>query len=55
MVLFIIGLAAIVAAITYTVGKKAYGYSGFGDLFVFVFFGLVSVVATYFVLTKNYN
>ncbi|CEN45808.1 1,4-dihydroxy-2-naphthoate octaprenyltransferase (fragment) [Capnocytophaga canis] len=36
------------AAIKYTVGKSAYGYRGFGDLFVFIFFGLVSVVGTYF-------
>lgn len=39
-----VGIAAIVAAITYTVGKKAYGYFGFGDLFVFIFFGLVPVL-----------
>ena len=35
---FIIGLSAIAAAIKYTVGKKAYGYSGMGDLFVFYIF-----------------
>lgn len=38
-----IGVAAIVAAITYTMGKTAYGFKGMGDLFVFIFFGLVSV------------
>jgi 1,4-dihydroxy-2-naphthoate octaprenyltransferase len=38
------GILAIIAAITYTVGKKAYGYLGFGDLFVFLFFGLVAVL-----------
>lgn len=38
------GVAAIVAAITYTVGKRAYGFKGLGDLFVFIFFGPVSVV-----------
>ena len=37
---FGLGIASIVAAIKYTVGKSAYGYSGFGDVFVFVFFGI---------------
>jgi len=44
----LLGLAAIGAAINYTVGKNPYGYSGFGDLFVFIFFGLIAVVGTYF-------
>jgi 1,4-dihydroxy-2-naphthoate octaprenyltransferase len=43
----ILAILCILAAITYTVGKKAYGYSGFGDVFVFVFFGLVSVMGVY--------
>ena len=42
--LFIAGGASIVAAVKYTVGKSAYGYRGLGDLFVFIFFGLVSVM-----------
>lgn len=46
-----IGLAAIAAAIKYTVGKSAYGYSGLGDVFVFIFFGLVSVLGSYFLMT----
>ncbi len=50
---FLLGLAAIVAAIKYTMGKSAYGYKGLGDVFVFVFFGLVSVVGCYFLFTKN--
>lgn len=50
---FGLGMASIVAAIKYTVGKSAYGYSGFGDLFVFVFFGLLSVVGSYFLFTKE--
>ncbi len=49
----VLGLAAIVAAIKYTVGKSAYGYSGLGDVFVFVFFGLVSVLGGYFLYAKN--
>jgi 1,4-dihydroxy-2-naphthoate octaprenyltransferase len=48
-----LGVASIVAAIKYTVGTSAYGYSGFGDLFVFVFFGLLSVVGSYFLFTKE--
>lgn len=39
-----IGILSIIAAIAYTVGKRAYGYYGLGDLFVFIFFGLVGVV-----------
>ncbi len=55
-ILFIIlGLGSIIAAIKYTVGKKAYGYSGLGDLFVFLFFGLVAVLGTYFLLTGEFN
>lgn len=42
-----LAVASIFAAITYTIGKKAYGYNGLGDLFVFVFFGLVSVIGVY--------
>ena len=49
----LIGLAAIGAAIKYTVGKGAYGYAGFGDLFVFLFFGLTGVIGTYFLNTKT--
>ena len=48
-----LGVAALVAAIKYTVGSSPYGYSGFGDLFVFVFFGLLSVVGSYFLFTKS--
>jgi len=43
-----LGILAIGAAINYTVGKNPYGYSGFGDLFVFLFFGLLGVLGTYF-------
>jgi len=44
----ILGLGALAAAINYTVGRKPYGYFGFGDLFVFLFFGLTGVVGTYY-------
>ncbi|MDO4462761.1 MAG: 1,4-dihydroxy-2-naphthoate octaprenyltransferase [Bacteroidia bacterium] len=44
--LFIIGLLCIGAAITYTMGKKPYGYIGLGDISVFIFFGLVGVAGS---------
>jgi 1,4-dihydroxy-2-naphthoate octaprenyltransferase len=47
-----LGIASIVAAMKYTMGTSAYGYSGFGDLFVFLFFGLLSVVGSYVLFTK---
>ncbi len=48
-----LGVFSIVAAIKYTMGKNAYGYSGLGDIFVFLFFGLVSVCGSYFLYTKQ--
>lgn len=52
---FVLGIASIVAAIKYTVGKNPYGYSGFGDLFVFIFFGLIGVCGTYFLHTNHFH
>lgn len=43
-----LGAAAVVAAVRYTLGKNPYGYRGLGDLFVFIFFGLVGVMGSYF-------
>ena len=48
---FILGIASIWSAIRYTVGGSAYGYKGFGDLFVFLFFGLLSVLGSKFLYT----
>ncbi len=53
LLFLILGLGAIVAAIKYTAGKNPYGYMGFGDLFVYVFFGLVAVGGSYFLQTKT--
>jgi len=50
-----LGVACILAAIGYTVGKKPYGYMGLGDIFVFIFFGLVSVCGSYFLFTKEFH
>ena len=47
----LIGLSAIVSAWTYTGGPKPYGYAGFGELFVFIYFGLVAVLGTVYAQT----
>jgi len=51
----VLGILAIASAIRYTVGNTAYGYRGFGDLFVFVFFGLVSTIGVNFLYSKQLN
>ena len=51
----VLGSLAIFAAIKYTVGKFAYGYFGLGDLFVFIFFGIVSVLGSNFLFSTNLN
>ncbi len=53
--LMLIGILAIIASIKYTVGKNAYGYAGLGDLFVFIFFGWVSVIGTFYLLTQQFS
>lgn len=50
-----LGIAAIAAAIKYTTGKNPYGYAGLGDFFVFIFFGLVAVLGTYFLATQTWK
>ncbi len=47
----LLGLSAIVSAWTYTGGPKPYGYAGLGELFVFIYFGLVAVVGTTYAQT----
>ena len=49
----VLGILAIFSAIRYTVGNTAYGYRGYGDLFVFVFFGLVSTLGVNFLYSKQ--
>lgn len=48
-----LGAAAIVGAMKYTLGKNPYGYKGLGDVFVFIFFGLVSVLGGYYVAARE--
>lgn len=55
LIFIVIGLAAIAAAVKYTVGKSAYGYRGLGDLFVFLFFGIVGVYGCYFLYSVEWN
>ncbi|SFD06346.1 1,4-dihydroxy-2-naphthoate octaprenyltransferase [Algibacter pectinivorans] len=50
---FALAIGSVVAAIRYTVGHSAYGYKGMGDIFVFVFFGLVSVIGCYVLFAKQ--
>ena len=51
--MLLLGAAAIWAATHYTLGKKPYGYRGLGDIFVFIFFGLVSVLGSYYVVAHS--
>lgn len=53
--LVVVGAAAIIAAYFYTGGKRPYGYYGFGELFVFVFFGLVATVGTTYTQVGTVN
>ncbi len=49
------GILSILGAIYYTYGKKPYGYLGLGDLAVFIFFGIVGVAGTYFIITGQFS
>ena len=51
--LLILGALAIMSAMKYTMGKKPYGYRGFGDLAVFIFFGLASVCGGYYLIAHS--
>ena len=53
LVFIMLGVAAITAAIKYTVGKNPYGYRGLGDFYVLVFFGIIGTLGTYFLQTST--
>lgn len=55
LLFLVLGILSIAAAIKYTVGKRAYGYSGLGDVFVFIFFGLVGVSGAYFLQQGSFS
>lgn len=50
-----VGIACIIGAIKYTVGKNPYGYRAMGDLFVFIFFGLIGVLGSYYLIRQEIN
>jgi len=51
--LLAVGAASILAGVLYTGGPRPYGYEGLGELFVFLFFGIVAVVGSYFVQVQS--
>jgi len=51
--LLLVGAASILAGVLYTGGPRPYGYEGLGEVFVFLFFGVVAVTGTYFVQTRS--
>jgi len=51
----ILGLSAMGAAVKYTMGKNPYGYAGLGDIFVFLFFGWLGVLGSYFLHTHTFH
>lgn len=52
---FVLGLSAIYASVKYTVGKNPYGYVGLGDIFVYLYFGLIGVCGTFYLHTGFFN
>jgi 1,4-dihydroxy-2-naphthoate octaprenyltransferase len=55
LIFFLLGISAIFAAIKYTVGKSPYGYIGLGDIFVFIYFGIVGVAGTYYLHVNTFD
>ena len=55
LVFLLIGLLAIGAAVKYTFGSNPYGYAGFGDISVLLFFGVVGVIGTYYLHTASFS
>lgn len=55
LVFLAIGILSIIAAYTYTAGKRPYGYAGFGDIMVLIFFGLVGVGGSYYLFDSAFD
>ncbi len=55
LLFLLLGIVSIAAAIKYTMGSNAYGYQGLGDVFVFLFFGWLSVIGSHFLYTKTFD
>ena len=53
LLFLVLGIISIIAALKYTIGKNAYGYSGIGDVFVFLFFGLLSFLGSNYLFTHE--
>jgi 1,4-dihydroxy-2-naphthoate octaprenyltransferase len=53
ILVLLMGAAAIMGAMKYTLGRNPYGYRGLGDVYVFLFFGLVAVLGSYFVASHT--
>jgi 1,4-dihydroxy-2-naphthoate octaprenyltransferase len=53
LIFALLGLAAVLAAMLYTLGPRPYGYRGWGDLYCFLFFGIASVFGTYYLATQS--
>ena len=51
----VLGVLSIAAAVTYTLGRKPYGYVGLGDLAVLIFFGFVGVCGSYYLFTREFD
>lgn len=51
----VLAVLCVIAAITYTIGKRAYGYNAMGDVMVFIFFGFVSVLGVYSLYSKQFD
>jgi 1,4-dihydroxy-2-naphthoate octaprenyltransferase len=54
-IFLVLGVLSIIAAITYTVGKRPYGYAGLGDISVLIFFGLVGVMGSNYLFTQTFS
>ncbi|HRH68092.1 MAG TPA: 1,4-dihydroxy-2-naphthoate polyprenyltransferase [Flavobacteriales bacterium] len=55
LLFLLLGLSAIAAAVKYTFGKDPYGYAGFGDVSVFLFFGIVGVCGTFYLHSRYFD